>query len=85
MFSSVVDLFASGRAVYCGAMLSISFSVLAGTEDMVLRSRLNPIPVSYVFPSFASFFAVCVQFYLRALALPRLKAKFAFLTFSFIT
>ena len=77
--------FASGRAVYCGTMVSISFSVLAVAEETVLRSMFNPIPVSYVFPSFASFLAVCVQFCLRALALPRLKAKFDSLILSFIT
>ena len=66
-------------------MLLISFSALAVTEEMVLRSMFNPIPVSDVFPSFASFLAVCVQFCPRALAFPRLKAKFDFLILSFIT
>ena len=43
--------------MYGETRLSISYSVLAG---MMPRSKFSPVPVSYVFRSFASFFAVYV-------------------------
>ena len=49
-------------------MLSISFSVLEVTVEMRFRSRFSPIPVSFVFPSLASFRAVWGQFCLLAIS-----------------